>query len=80
TYEISLFMAELKSKGENVMDILANGKKIWENLNLKKQYGKDRGVTKRFLISVDDENGITVDFKAIKGKTRLSGIKLRKVN
>lgn len=79
-YEISLFMAELKSKGENMMDILANGKKIWENLNLKKQYGKDRGVTKRFLISVDDENGITVDFKAIKGKARLSGIKLRKVN
>jgi len=73
-------MAELKSKGENMMDILGNGKKIWENLNLKKQYGKDRGVTKRFLISVDDENGITVDFKAIKGKTRLSGIKLRKVN
>ena len=80
TYELSLCMAELKSKGENVMDILANGKKIWENLNLKKQYGKDRGVTKRFLISVDDENGITVNFKAIKGKTRLSGIKLRKVN
>jgi len=79
-YELSLSMAELKSRGENVMDILVNGKKIWENLNLKKQYGKDRGVVKRFLISVDNENGITVDFKGIKGKTRLSGIKLRKVN
>ncbi|MHB0753746.1 glycoside hydrolase family 2 TIM barrel-domain containing protein [Polaribacter sp. M15] len=80
TYELSLVLAELKSKGENVMDILVNGKKIWENLNLKKQYGKDRGVTKRFLIAVGDENGITVDFKSLKGKTRLSGIKLRKVN
>ena len=62
------------------MNILVNGKKVWENLNLKKQYGKDRGVTKRFLVSVDNENGITIDFKALEGKTRLSGIKLRKVN
>jgi len=80
TYELSLSMAELKSRGENIMDILVNDKKVWENLNLKKKYGKDRGVSKRFLISVDDENGITVDFKPVKGKTRLSGIKLRKVN
>jgi beta-galactosidase len=80
TYELSLSMAELKSRGENVMDIMVNDKKVWENLNLKKEYGNDRGVTKRFLISVDDDNGITIDFKALKGKTRLSGIKLRKVN
>jgi len=79
TYELSLSMAELKSRGENVMDIVVNDKKVWENLNLKKQYGKGRGITKRFLISVDDENGITVNFKALKGKTRLSGIKLRRV-
>lgn len=79
TYELSLSMAELKSRGENVMDILVNDEKIWENINLKKKYGKNRGVTKRFLISVDNEDGITVDFKAVKGKTRLSGIKLRRV-
>ena len=35
---------------------------------------------KRFLITVEDDKGITVDFKAKKGQTRLSGIKLRKVN
>ena len=80
TYELSLAMAELKSRGEHIMNILVNGKKVWENLDLKKEYGNDRGVTKRFLITVDDENGITVDFKSVKGKTRLSGIKLRKVN
>lgn len=80
TYELSLAMADLKTKEDNVMDIYVNGKKIWENLNLKKNYGKDRGVTKRYLISVDNENGISVDFKALKGKTRLSGIKLRRVN
>ena len=80
TYELSLSLAELKTRNENVMDIFVNNKKVWENLNLKKEYGSDRGVTKRFLISVGDDNGITVDFKAIIGKTRLSGIKLRKVN
>ncbi|WP_397445700.1 glycoside hydrolase family 2 TIM barrel-domain containing protein [Polaribacter sp. R77954] len=80
SYELSLVLAELKSKGENVMDVFVNNNKVWENLNLKKQYGKDRGVIKRFLIVVDDDNGITVNFKALKGKTRLSGIKLRKLN
>ena len=80
TYELSLSLAELKSRGENIMNIDVNGKIIWENLNLKEQYGNDRSVTKRFLISVDDEKGITIGFEAIKGKTRLSGIKLRKVN
>jgi beta-galactosidase len=80
TYELSLSLAELKTKGENSMDIFVNNKKVWESLNLKKEYGSDRGVTKRFLISVDDDHGITIDFKAKKGKTRLSGIKLRKVN
>jgi beta-galactosidase len=80
TYELTFLLAELKTRNENVMDILVNNKTIWSNINLKKQYGKDRGVTKRFLISVDDENGITINFKAKKGKTRLSGIKLRKIN
>ncbi|WP_159951710.1 glycoside hydrolase family 2 TIM barrel-domain containing protein [Polaribacter septentrionalilitoris] len=79
TYELSLSLAELKSKEDNEMDILVNNKKVWSNLNLKAEYGGDRGVTKRFLVSVDDENGITIDFKSLKGKTRLSGVKLRKV-
>ncbi|MFS4482727.1 glycoside hydrolase family 2 TIM barrel-domain containing protein [Hyunsoonleella sp. 2307UL5-6] len=80
TYELSLALAELKTKEDNVMDIMVNGNTIWSNLNLKEEFGDDRGVTKRFLISVDDDNGITIDFKALEGKTRLSGVKLRKVN
>jgi beta-galactosidase len=80
TYELSLLFAELKTKGEHIMDIEVNGKTIWANLNVKQQYGSDRGVAKRFLITVADTHGITVTFKAKKGKTRLSGIKLRKVN
>ena len=80
TYELSLLLAELKTKESNVMDIHVNGKNLWSSLNLKKQYGGDRGVVKRYLITVEDDNGVTVDFKATKGKTRLSGIKLRKVN
>ncbi|PQJ71733.1 glycoside hydrolase family 2 TIM barrel-domain containing protein [Polaribacter butkevichii] len=80
TYELSLLLAELKTKEDNIMDVKVNGENIWSNLNLKAQYGDDRGVAKRFLVTVENDNGITVDFKASKGKTRLSGIKLRKVN
>ena len=79
TYELTLSLAELKSKGENVMDIDVNGKTIWSNLNIKQHYGNDRSVSKRFVIAVDDGNGISINFTAKKGKTRLSGIKLRKI-
>tara|TARA_R110002096_G_scaffold9533_3_gene37611 strand:- start:73794 stop:76385 length:2592 start_codon:yes stop_codon:yes gene_type:complete len=80
TYELSLLLAELRTEDNNIMDIMVNGKKIWSALNLKEQYGGDRGVAKRFLITVEDDRGITVDFKATEGETRLSGVKLRKVN
>ncbi|WP_248722399.1 glycoside hydrolase family 2 TIM barrel-domain containing protein [Seonamhaeicola sp. ML3] len=80
TYELTLLLAELKTKDLNVMDVKANGKLIWKDINLKKSYGNDRGVAKRFLISVEDDKGITIEFEAKKGTTRLSGIKLRKVN
>ncbi len=80
TYELSLLLAELKTKNKNIMDIMVNGKKLWSHLNLKADYGNDRGVAKRFLITVEDTKGITVSFKAKEGQTRLSGIKLRRVN
>ncbi|WP_298495947.1 glycoside hydrolase family 2 TIM barrel-domain containing protein [uncultured Algibacter sp.] len=80
TYELSLLLAELNTKDDNVMDIIVNGKTLWSNINLKKEYGNDRGVSKRFLITIEDDKGVTVEFKARKGKTRLSGIKLRRVN
>jgi len=38
TYELSLLMAELKSKGENEMTISVNGKQIWNAINLKQTY------------------------------------------
>lgn len=80
TYELTLLLAELETKDDNVMDILVNGKTIWSDLNLKEEFGDDRGAAKRFIITVEDDKGITVDFKALEGKTRLSGVKLRKVN
>ncbi|WP_396600616.1 glycoside hydrolase family 2 TIM barrel-domain containing protein [Algibacter sp. R77976] len=80
TYELSLLMAELKTKDDNVMDIMVNGKTLWKEINIKQEYGDNRGVTKRFLITVENDKGVTIDFNAKKGKTRLSGIKLRSVN
>ncbi|RCS26683.1 hypothetical protein DUT90_13140 [Polaribacter sp. WD7] len=79
TYELTLLLAELKTRDSNYMNITVNEKRVWSNINLKKEYGADRAVTKRFLISVDDENGITIDFEVLEGSTRLSGVKLRKV-
>ena len=80
TYELSLLLAELKTKNDNIMTISVNGKPIWSDINLKQDYGNDRGVAKRFLITVEGDKGITVEFDAKKGETRLSGIKLRKFN
>jgi beta-galactosidase len=80
TYELTLLLAELKTKNDNIMDVEVNRRLIWSDINLKQTYGDDRGVAKRFLITVEDDKGITIQFKAKKGETRLSGIKLRRVN
>lgn len=80
-YEVTLLLAELEKdmKNDCNLNILINGVLEWANLNLEKEYGLYRGVSKMFLVEVIDENGITISFEPNGGKTILNGLKVRKV-
>ncbi|MDR0371896.1 MAG: DUF4982 domain-containing protein [Prevotellaceae bacterium] len=80
-YEITLLFAELNDKKENkrVFDVAINGTTVLENLNVAQQYGIREAVAIRFDVTVDDSNGISVDFTPKEGETMLNGIVCRKV-
>lgn len=67
-----------KSKDFSVFDISVNGKTRLSNLNILENYGAVTAVNKKYIIDVNKNEGINVAFKAIKGQTLLSAIKLRK--
>lgn len=78
-YEIELKFAETKFEKTNqrVFDVSINGRKLLEKLDLAKDFGAQRAVTKRFRI--DAVNGIVIDFAAIQGKPILSGVKINRL-
>lgn len=79
-YEVELKFAETKFEKPNqrVFDVSINGRKIIEKLDLAKEIGFQRALTKRFKVS--STNGIVVDFAAFQGKSILSGVKIRRLN
>jgi beta-galactosidase len=82
TYELELnFMEPEKiAKNERVFNVRCNGETLLSNLNLAVDYGCAVAVKKRFIVKVDTEGSVVVDFEAIKGQSILNGIKLKKLN
>lgn len=78
-YEVELKFAETKFEKPNqrVFDVSINERKMIEKLDLAKDFGAQRAVTKRFRI--DAANGILVDFASIEGKPVLSAIRIRRL-
>src|SRR5690606_16898987 len=58
-------------------DIMINNEVVQQDLNLARDYGKIRAVTKTFEVKTD--GGIVVNFSENTGRTLLSGIKLEKL-
>jgi beta-galactosidase len=81
-YELELdFMEPEKlTKTERIFNVRCNGEMLLANLNLAIDYGCAVAVKKRFIVNVDDDQGLTVDFEALKGQSILNGVKLKKLN
>jgi beta-galactosidase len=58
-------------------DIMINGETIQQDLNLARDYGKIRAVTKTYLVRTD--GNINIQFSENRGRSLLSGIKLEKL-
>ncbi len=67
-----------KHKGGNrVFDVNINGVQVYKNLDILKNYGYNYPIHKKVQIQVKNNEGIRVQLKQIKGKTRISGVRVR---
>ena len=60
-----------------VFSVFANGKKVFDKLNLARQYGAVNAVKISFKTNVED--GLVIGFEEEAGKALLSGVKIEKV-
>jgi beta-galactosidase len=94
-YELELFFADPFGQAEstlhalggdnsanidaNIFDVIVNGDRVIEKLNLQQDYGAFTNVRKRFLVKAKDGKGVEVIFNAIKGRAILNALKIRKL-
>jgi beta-galactosidase len=80
-YEIEMRFVEPKFKeiGQRVFDVKINNQTLLENLNLVKASGFMQTFAMKFLISVDGNKGIEINFPAKTDKPILSGVRVRRV-
>ncbi len=81
-YEVDIYFAELEYKKptERIMDISINNNVVWHNLDLAKEYGQQTAVNRKFIVKVDNNQGISINLKAIAGNSILAGIIIKKQN
>ena len=80
-YEMELHFAEpsVFKSGERVFNVSANGVRLVEGLDLNKEAGLLKAVTKTFKMQASGGKGLSLDFQAFKGETILSGVRLRRL-
>ena len=78
TYEIEIYLAELTHKevGQRVMDVSINNNLVWDNLDLVKEYGAQRAISRKFTVSAKNSKGIEIGFIAKSGITILNGLRV----
>jgi beta-galactosidase len=64
---------------EREFSVSINDKPAFERLSNKEELKPEHAVNVKFAVSVNDNKGITVNFKPIKAETILNGIQLRRV-
>ncbi len=82
TYELELCFIESEkiNREERVFSVTVNEEPILSDIDLTDGCGFGVALRKKFLVNVEHGQGITVTFAAKKGKTTLSGIRLKAVN
>lgn len=80
-YQISLGFVEPENLtvGERIFDVVANDMAIITNLDLTAESINTQAIQKTFLVTIKDNQGLTLNFKPIKGKTILSSLSVSKL-
>ncbi|MEO8855003.1 MAG: malectin domain-containing carbohydrate-binding protein, partial [Ginsengibacter sp.] len=64
---------------DRIFNVSINDEEVLSGLSNAESLQPEHAVASKFHITVNDDKGITVAFKAIKGQTILNGIQLRKI-
>ncbi|MDQ3322329.1 MAG: malectin domain-containing carbohydrate-binding protein [Acidobacteriota bacterium] len=80
-YEIELRFVEPKFKenGQRVFDVGINRQTYLKNFDLVKESGFMQSLSKKFRVSVENKQGVRIDFQALKDKPILSGARVVRV-
>ncbi|MFI3258963.1 MAG: glycoside hydrolase family 2 TIM barrel-domain containing protein [Rikenellaceae bacterium] len=83
SYAVYLYLSELltdkkRNNEERSFSIDINGVRVAKELNLAKEYGAERAVIRKYVVTVSKGEGITVDFGAIKSQPILNAIRIVK--
>jgi beta-galactosidase len=82
TYELELCFIEPEKIGkeERIFSVSVNGETLLNDIDLSSDCGFGVAMRKKLVVNVENGKGINVAFDAKKGKTTLSGIKVKAVN
>ena len=70
----------IEPSGRRIFDVLVNDKLVMERFNITEQYGSAVAVAKTIKLSVKNNSGIEIIFKAIEGEPVLNALQVKKIN
>jgi beta-galactosidase len=81
TYDVELRFIEpqLNKPGQRVFDITTAGKILFDKLDLAKEVGPLRSLSRTVRVQAGDNKGVELQFKAESGEVVVSGIRIRRV-
>ncbi|MGC4102933.1 glycoside hydrolase family 2 TIM barrel-domain containing protein [Ferruginibacter sp.] len=65
---------------KRIFNVNVNNVPFLEHFNIAKQYGAAKAITKRTVVNVVNNSGITVSFKAVEGEPVLNAIQLIRID
>jgi len=80
-YMVTIYLAEPEFgiQGKRIFSVIANGTSVFTNVDLAGTYGKDVPVKRSVILNVDNTNGITITFDALKGNAIVNGIEIKRL-
>jgi beta-galactosidase len=78
--EICFIEADKVEIGQRVFNVAINGEAVLNDIDLTSACGFGVALKKKFIVNAANGKGVQINFEAQKGKTTLSGIKIKAVN
>lgn len=80
-YNLNATVASVENeKEQRIFDIILNDKVVESRFNMAEQYPEKYGIEKSAIITINNNKGLTITLKPIKGKPVISGVLIEKIN